>query len=136
MGEPSFNNTLQEGTRKPRLRWTIRLCGVVALAVIIFASLMLPDKWERLRTGHWVVEHFLAYFAGTLIVCLGWRKPFIVAGAFIGIAGLLEALQGLTPNRLPDLLSAFSGGVGVLVAALLAEFITRAQNRGSLPIWS
>jgi hypothetical protein len=97
---------------------------------------MLPDKWERLRTGHWVVEHFLAYFAGTLIVCLGWRKPFIVAGAFIGIAGLLEALQGLTPNRLPDLLSAFSGGVGVLVAALLAEFITRAQNRGSLPIRS
>ena len=31
----------------------IRLCGAVALAVIIFASLMLPAKWERLRTGHW-----------------------------------------------------------------------------------
>jgi hypothetical protein len=41
----------------------IRLCGAVALAVIIFASLMLPAKWERLRTGHWAVEHFLAYFA-------------------------------------------------------------------------
>jgi len=41
----------------------VRLCSVVALAVIIFASLMLPAKWERLRTGHWAVEHFLAYFA-------------------------------------------------------------------------
>jgi hypothetical protein len=56
----------------------IRLCGVAAVAVIIFASLMLPPSWARLRTGHWAVEHFLAYFAATSIVCLGggrsrWR---------------------------------------------------------------
>jgi hypothetical protein len=23
---------------------------------------MLPAKWEQLRTGHWAPEHFLAYF--------------------------------------------------------------------------
>src|SRR5262249_15121446 len=70
----------------------IRLCGVVALALIIFASLMLPAKWQQLRTGHWAVEHFLAYFAATLIVCLGWRHPFVVAGMLILLAALLEVL--------------------------------------------
>jgi hypothetical protein len=38
-----------------------RLCSVVALAVIIFAS-FLRAQLERLRTGHWDIEHFLAYF--------------------------------------------------------------------------
>jgi hypothetical protein len=56
-------------------KWIPRLCGVVALAVIIFASRMLPPSWERLRTGDWAAEHFLAFFAATLIVCLGWRRP-------------------------------------------------------------
>jgi hypothetical protein len=116
LGEPSTNDILRDSTR----RW-IRLCGVVTLAVIIVASLMLPDKLERLRTGHWAVEHFLAYFAATSIVCVGWRRPFVVAGTFMAIAALLEALQGLTPNRIPDLLSAVSGASGVLAAALLAN---------------
>ena len=56
------------------MRW-IRLSGLVALALIIVASLMLPAKLQQLRTGHWAAEHFLAYFAATLFVCLGWRRP-------------------------------------------------------------
>jgi hypothetical protein len=127
----SFNDTLQNRTSKHRLRWIIRLCGVGALAGIIFASLMLPDKWERLRTGHWVIEHFLAYFAATSIICLGWRRPFVVTGAFIAIAALLEALQDLTPKHVPDLLTAVGGAGGVLAGALLAELIVRARNRGA-----
>jgi len=69
------------------ISWIIRLCGVVALALIIFASLMLPAKWQQLRTGHWAVEHFLAYFAAASIVCLGWQHPFVVAGMLILLAG-------------------------------------------------
>ena len=105
------------------LAW-IRLCGVVALAVIIFASLMLPAKWERLRTGHWAVEHFLAYFAAASIVCLGWGRPFVVAMAFMALAVLLEALQSLTRDREPNFLAVLSGVGGVLAAALLAKFIS------------
>jgi hypothetical protein len=72
-----------------RLRWA-RLCGLVALAVIIFASLMLPAKLEQLRSGHWEIEHFLAYFVATLTLCLGWRRPFVVAGGLMAAAALLE----------------------------------------------
>ena len=101
----------------------IRLCGVVAVAVIIFASLFLPAQWEQLRTGHSAVEHFLAYFAATSIVCLGWRQPFVVGGLLMVLAALLEALQNLTPTHVPSLLSALSGAGGALAAALLAKLI-------------
>jgi hypothetical protein len=105
------------------ISWIIRLCGVVALALIIFASLMLPAKWGQLRTGHWAVEHFLAYFAATSIVCLGWGHPFVVVGMLILLATLLEALQSLQPNHPPNLLAALSGAGGALAAALLVSFI-------------
>jgi hypothetical protein len=113
------------------LKWS-RLCGVVAVAVIIFASLMLPPGWERLRTGHWAIEHFLAFFAATSIVCLGWRQPFVVAGLLMPFAALLEAVQYWTPNHSPNLLAALSGAGGALAAALLAEFILRVRNHRPL----
>jgi VanZ family protein len=101
----------------------IRFCGVVALALVIFASLMLPPQLERLRTGHWAIEHFLGYFAATSIVCLGWRRPFVVAGLLMLFAAVLEALQSVTPDHSPAFLSALSGAGGALAAALLAKFI-------------
>jgi hypothetical protein len=39
----------------------------------------------------------------------------------MAFAALLEALQGFTPDRVPDLPTAFSGAAGVLSAALLAK---------------
>jgi len=39
----------------------------------------------------------------------------------MAFAGLLEALQGLTPDRVPDLPTAFSRAAGVLLAALVAS---------------
>ena len=118
-------------TSNPSLKW-IRLCGVMALAAIIFASVMLPTNWEQLRTGHWAVEHFLAYFVATSILCLGWRRPFVIAAALATIvAPLLEALQGLTPNHSANLLSAISGAGGALTAALLAKLIIRVRYLSS-----
>jgi hypothetical protein len=98
----------------------IRICGVVALALIIFASLMLPAKLQQLRTGHWAVEHFLAYFAATSIVCLGWGHPFVIAAMLMLLAALLEALQSLQPNHPANHLAALSGSGGALAAGLLA----------------
>jgi fucose permease len=98
-------------------RW-LCLCSVVAVAAIAVASLI-PTQWE-LRTGlHWLIEHFVIYFAVTTIICLAWPRPFVVATSLIVLAGLLEALQGLTLDRTPDLLTAVSGAGGVLTAALL-----------------
>ena len=85
-----------------RLSW-MRLCGVIAVALVIFASLMLPTKLEHMRTGHWFTEHFLGYFAASLVVCLGWRRPFVVGAGLAVTAFVLEALQALTPNHSPTL---------------------------------
>jgi len=101
----------------------VHLCGVVTVAVIIFASLMLPPSWQRLHTGHWAVEHFLAYLAAMWIVAFGWQRPFVVAGLLMLLAVLLEVLQSLQPNHPPNLLAALSGSGGALAAALLAKFI-------------
>jgi VanZ family protein len=105
-----------------RLRW-IRFGGVIGLGVIIFASVFLPTKWEQLRSGHWAIEHFIAYFAAALIFYAGWGRPLAVALAFVVAAALLEGLQSLTPNHTPNLLSAFSGMAGAVAGVALAWLI-------------
>ena len=102
-------------TSKSRLR-LIRLCGALALVAIILATLILPTRWEQLRTGHWALEHFLGYFVAAWIVCLGWPRPLVVAGLFVPFAALLEALQALTPDHSPAVLSAVSGAAGAVAA--------------------
>jgi hypothetical protein len=64
------------------------------VAALIFSSVLLPPAWEQLRSGHWALEHFFAYFVAASIVCIDWRRPFVVAGGLAAIAApLLEALQ-------------------------------------------
>jgi len=103
-----------------------RLCAVLVMAALIVASLFLPPKLEQLRTGHWEVEHFLAYFAAVPIICLGWPRPFLVAMSLIPAAALLEVLQCLKPDHSPNFLAALSSIGGVLAGALLATFLVRA----------
>jgi hypothetical protein len=87
-----------------------------------------PSQWVP-RTGvHWLVDHFLVYFGVTALICLAWPRPFLVATSLILLAGLLEALQGVTLDRTPDLLSALSGAGGVLTAALLAWALIRVER--------
>ena len=109
-----------------RVKWK-RLCGVVAMAGIIFAY-FLPPSLERLRTGHWEVEHFLAYFAVTSIICLGWRRPFTVAVTLMAVAALLEALQSLTPNHSANLLGVLAAAAGALAAALAVKLILSVRK--------
>jgi hypothetical protein len=81
------------------------------------------------RTGlHWLVEHFVVYFGVTAMICVAWPRPVLVATSLMLLAGLLEALQGVTLDRTPDLLSALSGAGGVLTAALLAWVVIRVQK--------
>ena len=77
-----------------------RAGGAIILIAAVVASLIPANM--QIRTGlHWQVEHFLVYFAATSIFCLAWPRPFIVAGVMMAFSALLEALQGLTPDRTP-----------------------------------
>ncbi len=111
-----------------RLAW-IWLCGALAIAGIIFASLLLPVDWERLRTGHWLIEHFLAYFVAASIICVGWPQPFVVAGGLTVAAVILETLQGLTPNHPASVDLVMAGAGGALTAAVIAKLILVARRR-------
>lgn len=116
-------------TSNAHLRW-IRVCGLMAGAFIIFASVMLPPKWEQLRTGHWALEHFLAYFAAASIISLGWRRPFVVAGGLAVIAApLLEAVQSVEPTHSANFLSVVSGASGAFAAALLVSAAASIARR-------
>jgi hypothetical protein len=107
-------------------RW-VALAGAVLIVAIAVDSLV-PVAWQ-IRTGlHWLIEHFLAYFVVTLVLCLAWPRPFIVAGALMVVAGATEALQGMTADRVPDLPTAFCGAAGALTGALLADLCMGARR--------
>jgi len=115
------------GTGEMTIKVLAKFCSVAALAVLVFAALG-PAKWQ-LRTGlGWQIDHIVAYFAVTPIVCLAWPRPFVVGGALMVIGALLEGLQAFTPDRTPDVRAALYGASGALAAALLAELFIRARR--------
>src|SRR5258707_15657611 len=68
----------------------------------------------------WKTEHFLGFLIVTFIACVAWPRPLIVGLALMATAGLLEALQGLTPDRVPDFPTALCGAGGALLASCAA----------------
>ncbi len=102
--------------------------GVMLLAAVA-ADTLVPVAFQVRLGLHWLIEHFLAYFAVALLLCLAWPRPIIVAAALMGVAAALEALQGLTADRIPDLPTAFCGAAGVLAGALLASLVTEAWHK-------
>lgn len=124
-GEAGYrNNRLMTSDSKTRL---IGLFGAAAFAALAMAAL-LPTKWVP-RTGlGWQVEHFSIYFAMTLVLCIAFRRPYVVAISVIVSSAILEALQGLTPDRVPDLTTALCGAAGAISAAVLIEFFIRARG--------
>jgi hypothetical protein len=108
-------------------RW-IAVGGAVLLAAIAAATLV-PVGWQ-IRLGlHWLVEHFLAYFAVTAMFCLAWQRPMAVAAVLLPVAVLLETAQGLTPDRTADAATALSAATGVAVAALLADLVIALRKQ-------
>jgi VanZ family protein len=104
------------------------LLGAAALAALAMAAL-LPTKWVP-RTGlGWQVEHFSIYFATTFVLCITFRRPYAVAISVLMSSAFLEALQGLTPDRVPDLTTVLCGAAGAISATILIEFFIRARGR-------
>jgi VanZ family protein len=109
-----------------RSTW-IALCGATVLLAAIVASLIPANM--QIRTGlHWQVEHFLVYFLATSIFCFARPRPFVVAGVMVAFSALLEALQGLTADRTPDLPTALAAAAGALTAAVLAKLVILARK--------
>ena len=104
---------------------------MTAIALLVIASLSGAATQYRTVLG-WQLEHLLGYFLVTLIVCLAWPRPLLVAAALVVVAGLLEGLQALTPHRDPNLIAALCSVSGVLLAAVLAELFIRARRRRPL----
>jgi VanZ family protein len=105
-----------------------RIVSVASFGLVTYAALG-PANWQIRPMIGWKTEHFLGFFTVTFLACFAWaRRPTIVGLAIMASAGLLEALQGLTPDRIPDLLTALSGAGGALLACIIAHVLMRAQN--------
>ncbi len=129
---PDFRGTLKKlrsRCEKVRsVRRAAKFCSAATVILLVYAALG-PAKWQlRMGLGP-SIEHFLAFFVVTSIVCIAWPRPFVVAGCLMVVSPLLEALQVFTPDRTPDALTAFWGAAGALAAALLAELFIRAWRR-------
>jgi len=114
--------------------WTSRLlvfAGAVLLAAIAVAT-FIPAAWQ-IRLGlHWLTEHFLAYFAVTLLFCFAWRRPMAVAAVLVPLAVVLETLQALTADRTADAVTALFAAANVASAALLADLVISWRRKAGV----
>jgi len=88
-----------------------KICSVAAIVLLVVAALG-PGNWTPRTALGWQIDHFLGYFVITSIVCIAWSRPFVVGGALMAVAALLEGLQALTPDRSSNLFAAFCGASG------------------------
>ena len=110
---------------KHRFRTVAKACCVPILVLLVIAALG-PAKWAPRTELGWQFDHFIGYFGITLFFCFAWPRPFVVGGAFMAVAALLEGLQAFTPDRSAYLPAVMYGGAGALVAALVVELVMRA----------
>ena len=110
------------------IRLMAKFCSVAALVMVVVVALG-PADWAPRTPLGWQFDHFAGYFAITALVCFAWPRPFVVGGALMTFAVLLEGLQVFTPDRSSNLVAVFCSIGGVLAAALLAELFIRARRR-------
>jgi hypothetical protein len=102
----------------------LKLCSTASLALIVYAALA-PAKWQWRPMWGWKTEHFVGFALVTALACVAWPRPLIVGVILAATAASLEALQGITPDRIPDLPTALSGVGGALVASVAAKLLGR-----------
>ena len=112
---------------KSRFRAGAKVCSGAILVLLVIAALG-PERWTPRTALGWQFDHFIGYFAITLLVCFAWPRPLVVGVLLVAAAFLLEGLQALTPDRLANLVAALCGSSGVLAAALVAEIFIQARR--------
>ena len=111
------------------LRTGAKACCVPITILLVIAALG-PAKWAPRTELGWQFDHFIGYFGITSFFCVARPRPFVVGGAFMAVAALLEALQALTPDRTAYLPAILYGAAGALAAALVVELFIRAWRWG------
>jgi VanZ family protein len=112
---------------KSRFRAGAKVCSVAILVLLVIGALG-PASWTPRTALGWQTDHFIGYFAITLLVCLAWPRPLLVGGVLVAAAFLLEGLQAVSPGRSANLVAALCSGGGVLAAALVAELFIRTSR--------
>ena len=102
--------------------------GSMAIIILLIIGALGPANWTPRTALGWQIDHFVGYFAITLLVCFAWPRPFVVGGVLIAAAFLLEGLQTFSPGRSANLVAAICSAGGVLGAALVAELFIRASR--------
>jgi VanZ family protein len=111
-----------------RFRRAAKICGILAILFLAFIALC-PSDWVPRTDLGFELDHFLAFFIVTGIVCLAWPRPFLIGAILIVLGVLLEALQLLTPDRSANVLGAIYSTLGTVAAALFAELVIRFRRR-------
>jgi VanZ family protein len=109
---------------KSRFRAGAKICSGIVIVMLVIGALG-PANWTPRTPFGWQFDHFLGYFAITLLVCFAWPRPFAVGGLLTVAAFLLEGLQAFTPDRTANFVAGLCGAGGVLAAALIAEVFIR-----------
>jgi VanZ family protein len=125
---PNNYFTLRAMAASANIRTVAKASSVPIMVLLVIAALG-PENWAPRTHLGWQFDHIIGYFSITLFFCLAWPRPFVVGGAFMVIAPLLEGLQAFTPDRTAYLPAAIYGAAGALAAAVVADFFMRAWRR-------
>lgn len=109
-----------------RVRYVLTICAILCLVALVALSLLPARTMPHtgIPKGY---DHFIAYF-GTglvLVLALGTRpaRLLVSAAGLVGLGGLLELMQALSPGRTPmvsDFLMSASGALlGMLIGIIL-----------------
>jgi VanZ family protein len=120
----NYTFTLRAIGPRANIRTVGKACSVPIMVLLVIAALG-PEKWAPRTHLGWQFDHIIGYFGITLFFCLAWPRPFVVGGAFMVVAALLEGLQAFTPDRTAYLPAVFYGAGGAAAAALVAELFMR-----------
>jgi hypothetical protein len=103
-----------------------RLAVVWPTTTAIATASLIPAKMQ-IRFGlNWLTEHFLVYCIAGMIFSLVWKRPVSVALLLVLFAGVLQALQGFTPDLVPDLPTALAGALGALSGVVAVRLVLGA----------
>jgi len=109
-------------------RWW-RVAGWLGVMLTLALSLMPPAL--DVSSGH---SDKIVHLAGYALLMFWWaqlvmRQRWKLAAAVVLFGVLIEGLQGLTPNRLPDVLDALANSGGVLLGWFAARLLPNLPDR-------